>query len=187
MQSAVRPLIIALALFFPAACAGGGEPGASPREGALRAEEATADPSRSAAWEGLSAEARANVEQAALPFLLFPEEYAAATVAMSGEHFAALSARGEGITLSLHGTDVSHRVLSDEELAQALPPSHSVRGVPARILVNEAIRSAAWAELGLEWALEVECADPEGDTRCTEDEFILDLAERMVVAPRGAR
>ncbi len=158
------------------ACAGGSDPVASPHEATL---------TQSDAWASLGADAQATVSQAALPFLLFPREYAATTVAMSGEHFVALAYRDAELTLSLHGTDVSHPVVREDEAAQAPPPAHSVRGEPGRMLVNEAIRSVAWREAGVEWALEVECAAPMDDPRCTEEAFILSLVERLERAPRG--
>ena len=114
--------------------------------------------------------------------LELPAPYAEVAVRTAGEHFRASSARRDGLTISLHATDLSHPVLTDDELGRLPPATHEVRGVPARVLSNEGIRSVAWAEGGLDYALEVECARPLDDARCTEDAFVLELAASLVRA-----
>jgi hypothetical protein len=133
-----------------------------------------------AALEGLSAEARQTVLGSSVRPLLLPREHAAASLITAGPRWVAISARGEGITLSLHATDHHHSVVGDEELAQVPPPSATVRGEAARVTSNEGIRSVAWMEQGVAYALEVECERPFEDTRCTEDAFLLELADRLV-------
>ncbi|AKF05980.1 hypothetical protein [Sandaracinus amylolyticus] len=134
----------------------------------------------------LSPESRAALDQAPFPMLLLPAEYARGTIVTSGESWVALSYRDDALTISLHATNVAHPVVSDDEVVTAPPPDESVRGEPARVTVNELIRSVAWTEGDVAFALEVECARPEDDARCTERGFVLSLADRLVPAG-GAR
>lgn len=135
--------------------------------------------------DALSPEARAELARAPFPMLLLPREYAAATRITTGERWAALAWRDDALTISLHATDHARPVVSDDEVVTAPPPDDSVRGEPARVMLNEQIRSVAWIEDGVAYALEVECARPMDDARCTEPDFALALAERLVAA--GAR
>ena len=152
---------------------------------ALGACAAPPAPSRTAALaqrsalEAMTPEAQSTVRAANVRFLLLPEPYARVAVATSGPHWSALSAREGSLTVSLHGTDVTHdAALPLAEVQRAEPPAH-VRGVAARVLVNEGIRSVAWNEDGADWSLEVECFAPDTDARCTDDAFVLDLASRL--------
>lgn len=106
----------------------------------------------------------------------------------AGPHFYAVSLHRAGHTLALHGVDQIHASVEDEDDAEGAPPSSNatVRGRPATVLVNEAIRSVAWEEDGAYWSLEVECDAPFEDARCTEDDYLLAEAEALFVL-RGAR
>lgn len=137
--------------------------------------------------DGLPPASRAALEAAPVPMLLLPAEHAAGSLVTSGEHWAALSYRDDALTISIHATDVSHPVVADDELLQLPPPESSVRGEPARVTMNEQIQSVTWSEGGpsgsaVSYVLEVECARPFDDTRCTESDFVLELAERLVPA-----
>ncbi len=143
-------------------------------------EPATAAPS--AALTLLSPDSRGALEAAPVPMLLLPAEHAPSSIVTSGEHWAALSARSSDLTLSLHATDVAHPVVTDDERVQLPPPEASVRGEPARVTINEQIRSVTWNEGVVSYVLEVECAQPFEDRRCTEPDFALELAQRLVPA-----
>ncbi|UJR81330.1 hypothetical protein [Sandaracinus amylolyticus] len=134
----------------------------------------------------LSPDSQAALEQAPFAMLLLPAEYTRGTIITSGERWAALSYRDDALTISLHATNLAHPVVSDDEVVTAPPPDESVRGEPARVTLNEQIRSVAWTDGEIAFALEVECASPEDDTRCTERDFVLSLADRLVPAG-GAR
>ena len=135
----------------------------------------------------LAPEARAALAASPVPMLVLPADRARATTILTGERWAALHFRDDALTISLHATDVSHPVVGDDEVAHLPPPPDTVRGRPARVLFNEQIRSVAWEEGPVSYALEVECARPFEDTRCTEPDFVLELADALVAAPRGAR
>lgn len=174
----------------------GGDPDAIPRAAPLeQAAPAAPAPSPTApapdaispAITQLPAVSRAALDSSPVPMLVPPASYAPRTIVTSGEQWAAFSYHDGELTISLHATGRSHPVIGDEELLEIPPADQSVRGEPARMTVNELIRSVAWEENGVAYALEVECARPEHDPRCTEPEFLFDLAETLVAAPRGAR
>ncbi len=139
-------------------------------------EERAASSSLVTALDGTSREALA---RASFPVLLFPARYRSQVITAEGEPWAAVNARDDGLHLSLHGTSREHPVLRDEEVANLPTPSTLVRGSPAWITLNEQIRSAAWHEGAIAWSLEVECDRPFEDTRCTEEDFVLRLAESL--------
>lgn len=184
-----------------AAC--GSEPAPGTRTAPLEtaAAEATAGPTPTVtppaaappdAIALLAPEARAALAASPVPMLVLPADRARATTVLTGERsagerWAALHFRDEALTISLHATDVSHPVVGDDEVAHLPPPPDTVRGRPARVLFNEQIRSVAWEEGPVSYALEVECARPFDDTRCTEPDFVLELADALVAAPRSAR
>ena len=158
-------------------------PPVAPRDPAAATAVAPA-PSVPPAVAALPAASAAALASSPVAMLVLPEPYAAGSVVTSGPHWAALSFQGDGVTVSLHATDVSHDVLTAEELARLPAPEASVRGRPARIAVNELIRSVSWDEGPVSYSLEVECARPAEDRRCTEDRFLLELGAQLVEVPR---
>lgn len=127
----------------------------------------------------LDAESRVALERASFPVLLFPVRYRSQVITAEGEPWAAVNAADDGLHLSLHGTSRAHPVLSDDEVANLPTPTTLVRGGPAWVTLNEQIRSVAWHEGAIAWSLEVECDRPFDDTRCTEEDFVLRLAEQL--------
>jgi hypothetical protein len=158
--------------------------GDAPEATAPEATSPTAPAALPAAVAQLAPESRAALAAAPVAMLVLPAEYAAGSTVMTGEAWAALSYRDDALTISLHATSRAHPVIDDDEVLEVPPPEHTVRGEPARVTINEAIRSVAWQEGGVAYALEVECARPMDDVRCTESEFVLALADELV--PAGA-
>jgi hypothetical protein len=135
---------------------------------------------------GLDAESREALARVPFPVLLLPARWSPRVMSVEGQRWVAESAHQDGVHLALHGTDVAHPDLRDEEVANVPTPTTLVRGVPAWITLNEQVRSAAWNEGAVAWSLEVECERPFEDTRCTEDEFVRTLAEALeVVDPQA--
>lgn len=165
-----------IALAALAGCATDPAPAASPATVPLAA-------STQRAYDVMPAASRQLVRAAPVPFLLLPPPWASVAIATRGDRWSALSARRDGVTVSLHGTDAVHQRLDPDELRRAAPPRERVRGVAARVLVNDGIRSVQWREGAVDWALEVECADPEHDARCTGDAFLLELAALLEPGP----
>lgn len=123
------------------------------------------------------------VRRARLPLLL-PRDPAllARAIVTAGPRFSALSAQGEGWSLSISGTDHRHA------LAEELPPPtprDQVRGAPAIFTENDGIRTVTWDEAGMAWAVDVECFEAESDPRCTGDDFVRALAESLELVGGG--
>lgn len=123
------------------------------------------------------------LRQARLPLLL-PSDRAllANAIVMAGPHFSALSAQGDGWSLSISGTDHRHELA--EELAPPAP-TDQVRGAPATFTQNDGIRTVTWDEAGLAWAVDVECFDVENDPRCASDDFVRGIAEHLELVGGG--
>jgi len=122
------------------------------------------------------------VRLAAAPVrVLFPRDrqLAEKAIVTVGDNWYALSIPLGDHSLFLQGTDASAAEPAPPDVP-ARPRPHRVRGVPARILVNEQIRSVAWAEQGVEYALEVECERAFDDARCTESAYLIGNAEALV-------
>lgn len=131
----------------------------------------------------LPAESAAVLRASRLPMLL-PSDPALLerAIVTAGPRFAALSAQGEGFSVSIAGTDARH------ELAEELPPPEprdQVRGRPATFTVNDGIRTASWDEASVAWALDVECFEVESDARCASDDYLRELAEGLALVGGG--
>lgn len=150
-------------------------------EPTARSEESARGASSPAVVSRLDAESRAALERAAFPVLLFPARWTSQVMSMDGQRWVAVAAHDDGLHVSLHGSDVAHPDLRDDEVADLPTPTTLVRGTPAWITLNEQIRSAAWHEGSVAWSLEVECDRPFEDSRCTEEDFVRALAETLVV------
>jgi len=152
---------------------------AEPRSTSPSRSEASPSTAVPAAVGRLDAESRAALERAAFPVLLFPARWTSQVMSIEGQRWVAVAAHDDGLHVSLHGSDVAHPDLREDEVANIPTPTTLVRGSPAWITLNEQIRSAAWHEGAVAWSLEVECDRPFEDTRCTEDEFVRALAETL--------
>lgn len=168
---------LAITLFAAAGCVG------APTEPAT--QPATASLTETTSGLSLDAESARALAEAPVAVLLFPPAYRDGMQIMAGPSWAAVSARGAGIHLNLHATNQVHGTLAPEDLA-ALPPANiAVRGEAARTTVNELIRSVAWQDGDVAYALEVECSMPETDPRCVREDFVIELADALVPASRG--
>lgn len=141
-----------------------------------------ADPAREAvselgALDPLDATSRDAVLSAPVPVLLLPDEWAPASRVMAGRGYYAVSAREGELSVSLHATDIAH---APADGMQVPAREHTVRGQPALVMVNDAIRSVTWEEGRTSYVLEVECYRALEDPRCTEDAYVLELAESLV-------
>lgn len=165
----------AASLVFVTACgtAAGTEPAL------LESHDEREAPPTSRLVTALDPGSREALARASFPVLLFPARYRSQVITAEGEPWAAVNTTDDGVHLSLHGTSREHPVLRDEEVANLPTPTTLVRGSPAWVTLNEQIRSAAWHEGAIAWSLEVECDRPFEDTRCTEEDFVLRLAESL--------
>lgn len=143
--------------------------------------------SRDPAVTALGPESRASLERSTVPMLVLPAPYAGGSLVMVGPTWTALSYQGDGITITLQATGHWHDMLDQGELLEIPSPTSRVRQQPAWETVNELIRSLAWNERGpggdeVAYALEIECARPEHDARCTESTFLATVAHQLVDA-----
>lgn len=122
-------------------------------------------------------ESREALDRAPVPLLL-PNDLgvAASALVTAGPSWVAASIPRGDHTLSVHATNAAMAPPVDN------PPRHSsrLRGLPATVTANEGIRVATWEEGGVAYQLEVECARPSDDVRCTDEAFIRQLAEGLV-------
>ncbi|MCS6857899.1 MAG: hypothetical protein NZM37_09320 [Sandaracinaceae bacterium] len=140
------------------------------------------------AFQGLDEASRQALRQLTFPVLLFPSSYRFQVLATDGQPWVVVRAEGDGVFAVLHGSVLAYDALDAEERAQLPPPSHVVRGQPARLTTNEGIITIAWTEGGVSWSLDLECARPAVDPRCNDNRFILDLAEQLIrVDPRQSK
>ena len=128
---------------------------------------------------------RASLARSRVPMFVLPAQYAQQTMVMEGEQWTALSYRDDEIAISLHATGTWHDAVDEQELAEIAEPNASARGLPAWETVNEGIRSLAWNQGDVAYALEIECTDPEQDVRCTESTFLSELGAALVPAHDG--
>lgn len=157
----------------------GVEPVGSSR-GALGATDPGAE--RPLELDALDSTSRAALARSPVPVLLLPSPYASASTLTSGRGFYAISAREGELAIALHATDIVHAPGDGVPLPAR---DHEVRGRPALVLVNEGVRSVTWEEGRVSYVLELECYHPFEDPRCTEDDFVLSLAEALVPVEAG--
>jgi hypothetical protein len=164
MRSAVIPFALVLALL---GCR---------REAPTVAQTPGADRAR-ALRDVMRPDSRAALDATTVP-LLFPNDLALAATAVvtSGPRWVAASIPQADLTVSIHAT---REAMPPPALN---PPRHSdrLRALPATITVNEGIRAATWEEGGVAYMVDVECARPAEDPRCTADVFVRALVEGLV-------
>lgn len=94
----------------------------------------------------------------------------------TGPHWYAVSLDGEAHDVYVSGTRLEFEVPSVKLPAE--------RAEDFRITRNELIASLAFNAWGAAYVIEVECARPSEDTRCTEDDYIVELANDLGLVAR---
>lgn len=133
-----------------------------------------ADPALVAA---LPEELRTAVAAAPLPVLLPTSIPLLRAKLMHGEHWWALWAEHDGITVTLNASGIAK--VYPHLRGAALP--HTVRGVQGLVTQNEAVWSASWVEHGVAYQLGIECADPRMPA-CADEAHVRDVVERLAFA-----
>lgn len=178
----LAPLVFALSIAPSiAACQGANKTGsgtATTSEKRLEVQQPAWPPSSAidhAALSALSSEAQSNVSRATVPVLV-PSDPAllAVGVVMREEFFYAFNARTGGVTVTLHG----RRLAQQHDEIQPIAGDRSMRGTQGLVTVNEGIESASWMELGVSYALDVEC-EARDDVRCADDKYLLTVVEGL--------
>ena len=139
-----------------------------------------ASPALPAAWISPAQQAKINASPAPL---LMPMDEALVRAAQinAGPRWGAWHVQADGVTLRLHATDAVIQMPSLEldEAGEALTKR------PYLLSRNHQIITITFNRFGAGYAMDVECAAPMDDPRCTEDGFALDLFSKLAVAPRG--
>jgi hypothetical protein len=130
----------------------------------------------------LGAEQRAKLLDSPVPALLpnRPELFESATIT-KGEHWYAASLDGEGHDVYVSGTRLETVVPS-----LALPDDRLDLAQDFRITRNDLIISLSFNAFGAAYVIEVECAKPSTDPRCTEDDYAVELANALVLPEQTA-
>lgn len=130
---------------------------------------------------GLTQEQRAKLADAPVPTLLpdRPELLQSATIT-GGEHWYAASLDGEAHDVYVSGTRLE-TVVPGLELPEEQPGLED----DFRITRNDLIVSLSFNAFGAAYVIEVECARPSADPRCTEDDYAVELANALVLSSRG--
>jgi len=98
-----------------------------------------------------------------------------------GKEFWTLTGRVNGATISIQGTRAAHRY---EDIGP-VQGNRTLRGNKGFVSINEGIRTTSWMENGVAYSLDIECANPATDTRCTDDGFSVDVVEHLGFAGVG--
>ena len=96
---------------------------------------------------------------------------------MHGEHWWALWAQHDGITLTINASGIAK--VYPHLRGAAMP--HTVRGVPGLVTQNEAVWSASWVEHGVAYQLGIECTDPKMPA-CADDVHVREVVESLAFA-----
>lgn len=131
----------------------------------------------------LSEKQREVVGLASVPLLL-PKDaaYVEAAILTAGETWAAASMSIEGHTVVIQGTRQSFEVpgLTDQQKEPVMINPHG-----HELTRTKGIVGLSFKAFGVAYMLDIECSRPMEDTRCTEDAFILELAESLAVVEGG--
>ncbi len=161
---------------------GGDEAFVVPEIQVVRWDEA--DGHRQIARERLRAELLVAVDAAAVPALLPDKDaYIAGAMTMYDEHWFAAAIGFEEHDVSITGTRMFYFVPGVSDIKK-----EKIEGANDHILSRESgIVNLSFQWFGVSYFIEVACARPFEDVRCTEDAYVMDLAESLAVVAGGKR
>ena len=119
---------------------------------------------------------KVNVGRSPVPVLAPKETKLENAKVMVDAEYYAINGKVDGATITIQGTRLAHRY---KEIG-SIPGDRPMRSGHGFVTVNEGIRSASFLENGAAYSVDVECADPSHDARCTGDAFVLALVESLV-------
>lgn len=101
----------------------------------------------------------------------------------TGSNWYALSSTHDGVTLYMQGsrTTVEHGQIAIDEAGETLTQK------PYVISRNHQVITISFTRFGLGYHLDVECAKPQSDVRCTQDDYVLSLYESMALVATPAQ
>jgi hypothetical protein len=113
-----------------------------------------------------------------LPILVPDDDelLASALVTHRQDWYAAAMETGDGVDVYIRGTRKAYEVPGME-----IPEAAREAAENYTLTRTHAIVTVSWRSFGVSYNLDVECARPTKDERCTEDEFALDIVENLGV------
>lgn len=161
---------------------GTGEEVVVPEIQVMRWEEA--DAHRQIARERLRAEQLEAVDGASVPALLPDKDaYIERAITMYDEHWFAAAIGFEEHDVSITGTRMFYFVPGVSDMQK-----ETIEGANDHVLTRESgIVNLSFQWFGASYFIEVACARPFEDVRCTEDAYVMDLAESLAVVAGGKR
>ena len=124
------------------------------------------------------------IAAAPVPLLLTADEAVAGTAFVTtGEHWASVQMRGDGVWISAFGTRLAHM---HPELQ--VPPEARLTDDGGEIAaVYEGIPTVSFRRFGIAYRLDVECDAGPGDPRCQGLDYLRAVQAGLAVADGGAR
>ena len=121
---------------------------------------------------------RVKLDDIAVPVLLPDDGRLLATALITHHHdWYAAAMELKGVDIYIRGTRNAYHVASMD-----IPEAAAAAADNYILTRTHQIVTVSWRSFNVSYSLDVECAQPMKDTRCTEDQFALDLAERLAVA-----
>lgn len=143
-----------------------------------------ADAHRQISRERLRAEQLEAVDGAPVPALLPDKDaYIERAITMYDEHWFAAAIGFEEHDVAITGTRMFYFVPGVSDMQK-----EKVEGANDHVLTRESgIVNLSFQWFGASYFIEVACARPFEDVRCTEDAYVMDLAESLAVVAGGKR
>ena len=130
-------------------------------------------------WTPIAAEFREVLQDVTLPVLAFddPALLAASQTSARSNWYVITAKTGDGVNLMLRGTRQARVVPGMQINDAALRAAENYTFTRTHTVIT-----VSWRAFGASYSLDVECANPLTDKRCTEDAYALSLVEGLGVA-----
>jgi hypothetical protein len=121
---------------------------------------------------------REKLEQSAVPVLVPRDaDVLDSAIVTLGDDWYAASLKDDGASLHIRGTRRSFDFQGD-----VWTPQEKALGDDYTLTRTHQLVSVSFGAFGIAYTLDVECSRPMDDVRCTEDTYVLDLANDLAVA-----
>lgn len=124
----------------------------------------------------LPVEEAAKVAELEVPVLVPDVDFLDTAFFTRGEHWYTVDLKGPGHSLVMQGT----RAAFKHDLGLTDEQRESVANFT--VYRSHGIATLAFNHFGVAYAIDVECDQPFKDARCTRDDYLLEIAENLVLA-----